>query len=88
MKTTHSILLKLVAAIITFYLLYLLVSVFIYNDYLTSLIPNGHKALYTMGGIIRATLLIGLSAIISWGLFTLVLRFLTFVWLKAYPIKK
>lgn len=88
MKTTHVILLKLTAAIITFYLLYLIVSVFIYNDYLNSLIPNWHTAIYTMSGALRVTLLFGFSAVVSYVLFTLVLKFLTFVWLKAYPVKK
>ena len=88
MKTTHAILLKITAAIITFYLLYLIVSVFIYNDYLNSLIPNWHKAIYTMSGALRITLLFGFSAVVSYALFTLICRFLTFLWLKAYPVKK
>jgi hypothetical protein len=41
-----------------------------------------------MSGALRITLLFGLSAIVSYLLFNLVLRFLTFVWLKAYPDKE
>ena len=88
MKTTHAILLKITSAIITFYLLYLIISVFIYNDYLNSLIPNWHTAIYTMSGALRITLLFGFSAVVSYTLFTLIFRFLTFLWLKAYPVKK
>jgi hypothetical protein len=88
MKTTHVILLKIAAAIFTFYLLYLIVSIFIYNDYLNSLIPDWHKSIYTLSGALRITLLFGFSAIVSYVVFTLILRLLNFLWLRAYPIKK
>ncbi len=82
----HTILLRAISIIITFYLLYLIVSVLIYNDFLNSIVPGWHKTVYSMGEVIRITILIGFSAIITYLLHTLIFRLLTFLWLKAYPV--
>ncbi|MDB5131640.1 MAG: hypothetical protein JWR02_1389 [Mucilaginibacter sp.] len=86
MISRHTILLKIISIIITFYLLYLIISVLIYNDYLNSIVPGWHKTVYSMGEVLRISILVGFSAILTYFLYTLILRLLMFLWLKAYPV--
>lgn len=83
MKSWHKILLNCVSAIITFCLLYQIVSIFIYNDYLASLIPGWHTTIYPKSGVLRITILIGFSAVFAYLIFKLILRLLTYFWLKV-----
>jgi hypothetical protein len=82
----HTILLRVISLIITFYLLYLIVSVLIYNDYLNSIVPGWHKTVYSMGEVLRITILIGFSAIVTYLLHKLIFRLMVFLWLRAYPL--
>ncbi len=85
MASRHIILLRIISLIITFYLLYLIISVLIYNDFLNSIVPGWHKTVYSLGEVLRITILVGFSAIITYILHALIFRLLTFLWLKAYP---
>lgn len=82
----HTILLKIISIIITFYLLYLIISVLIYNDFLNSVVPGWHQTVYSMGEVLRITILVGFAAILTYLLYTLIFKLLTFLWLKAYPV--
>jgi hypothetical protein len=86
MISRHTILLKIISIIITFYLLYLIVSVLIYNDFLNAIVPGWHQTVYSMGEVLRITILVGFSAILTYLLYTLIFRLLMFLWLKAYPV--
>jgi hypothetical protein len=87
MISRHTILLKIISNIITFYLLYLVISVLIYNDFLNAIVPGWHQTVYSMGEVLRITILVGFSAILTYFLYTLIFRLLMFLWLKAYPVK-
>jgi hypothetical protein len=86
MISRHTILLKIISIIITFYLLYLVISVLIYNDFLNSVVPGWHKTVYSMGEVLRITILVGFSAVLTYILYTLIFRLLMFLWLRAYPV--
>jgi hypothetical protein len=79
MKNQNQLLLKSISLAVTFGLLYVMVSVFIYNDFLNSLIPGWHKSLYRLNGALRTTILVGLSAIAAYLLFILVNRLLVYI---------
>lgn len=79
MKNQNQLLLKCISLAATFGLLYVMVSIFIYDDFLNSLIPGWHKSLYSLNGVLRSTILAGLSAIVTYLLFVFIYRLLVYM---------
>jgi hypothetical protein len=85
MNSPQKLLLKFSSAVITFCLVYAILSIFIYSDFLASLIPGWHTTIYPLSSVLRVAIFIGVSAILTSLLFSLILRFLTYLWLKIFP---
>jgi len=82
MNSRQKMLVNLLTAIVTFLLLYGVISIFIVNDYLNSLIPGWHTTLYNLSRNLRITILVSVSGIFAYILFKLIRQFLTFLWFK------
>jgi hypothetical protein len=80
MTHRQKLLIKFVAAIVTFGILYELVAIFIYNDFLISLVPGWHTTIYRLNTPLRITILIGICSIITFVLFELMRLALTYIW--------
>ncbi len=76
MTDRRTIVLHVLTAIITFAVVYEMVSLFLYNDYLTSLIPGRHASVYALGTVLRITLVVVTSSLITYVVYMLVLKFL------------
>jgi uncharacterized membrane protein (GlpM family) len=79
MENRNNLLLKSISMATTFGLLYVMVSLFIYDDFLNSLIPGWHKSLYRLNGALRTTIIAGVSAVVGYFLFMLVYRLLVYL---------
>jgi hypothetical protein len=79
MKNQNPLILKFISVAITAFLLYVMVAIFIYDDFLNSLIPNWHKTLYQWNGALRTTTLILVSGVITYVLFTSIYKVLVYV---------
>jgi len=79
MKAQNQLLLKFISLAVTFGLIYVMVSVFIYDDFLNSLIPGWHKTLYNLNGTLRTTILILFSTVITYILFILIHKLLVYI---------
>jgi len=87
MTDRQKILIKVIATLLTFGILYEMVAVFIYNDFLNSLIPGWHVTLYKLNRTLRDTILVSVSAVITYVLFKLIYAALAYAWPKLFRTK-
>jgi hypothetical protein len=84
METWQKLLLKLIAGITTFFVIYKLVGLMFFNDFATSLTPGWHTTIYPFGGDLYLTIVIVSFTIFSYFLFKLLLRLVTYLWTKVF----
>jgi polyferredoxin len=83
MKNGNQLFLKLISVLITFFFAYMLVSLVIFNDFVTTLLPGWHTTIHPYGGGWYFTIIIASIALLLNAVFRLVLRFLVFIWNRA-----
>jgi hypothetical protein len=100
MKTSWALFFKLIAAVITFGVLYTLVYIYLFYNAAMSVEPGWHTTIYSPYAILtgiagtypsyealKVTSLISLCTILNYFLFKYLLRFFAYIWLKIYPLR-
>jgi len=86
MNNWHKLLLRFITAIITFLLIYLLISSLIIKDFATSLEPGWHTTIYPFGGALSLTVVVLIFSLLTYLMFKYILRILTIIWLKIFSL--
>ncbi len=84
MKSWHKLLLKLIAGIIAFVVIYECVGLIFFNDFTASLVPGWHTTIYPFGSNLSLTIIITCFTIFSYFLFKGLLKLVTYIWMKIF----
>jgi len=84
MKNWHKLLLKLIAGIITFFVIYECIGLIFFNDFTVSLEPGWHTTIHPFGGDLYLTIIIASFTIFSYFLFKGLLKLVTYIWMKIF----
>ena len=84
MNSWQKLLLKLIAGIIAFFVIYECVGLIFFNDFTVSLEPGWHTTIHPFGGDLYLTIIIASFSIFCYYLFKCLLRLVTYLWIKIF----
>ena len=85
MKVCQKVLIKLLAGIITFWMIYFLVSSFLFVDTVTSIEPGWHTVIHPFGTGLKLTVIILVVSLFIYLIFKYVSKLLIFIGSKIFP---
>lgn len=85
MELWQKLLLKTISGIIIFFVVYLLVSTLLFNDFATSLEPGWHTTIIPFGGFLNLTIILLIVTVLICLFYKSVLRVVTYFWVKIFP---
>ncbi len=83
MKPLYSLFVKLIAGVITFFLIYQLIGLLLFRDIAVSLEPGWHTAIYPGNRLYFTTIIIACT-IFAYFLFKYLLKLVIYVWTKIF----